>query len=122
MRGVSADSSVSAEEFVGDGGDVMVGKLASTVLGATWLAFVTGLNGIFTAFAQVHIEILRSVGSLYSAVITAYGQGGAATLRLGWGSAFRAAVDASPLFAPVLMSLELGLIAVILVWARRRWY
>lgn len=112
---------VQAEDYV-DGGEVLIGKLVGTSLASIWLAFVGGWIGLITTVARVHIRMIRTIEGVYVSVITAFGEGGAETLRYGWSEAFRAAVDTSPLLAPAIMSLELIAVSWLLLWARRRWY
>lgn len=111
---------VTADDYV-DGGKILVGKLVGTFLGSIWLAFIGGWISVQTAVAQVHIQALNQAGQSAAAVVTAFGAGGADTLRYTWGEAFRAAVETSPLLAPAIMSVELIVVSYLLIWARRRW-
>lgn len=107
--------------FVGDGGSVKIAKLVGALLGSLWLTVVGGWITFVQAIATVHIRVLDALASMYVRIIRAVGTGGAETIRVSWTSAFRAASEANPLFTPILFSLEIAVVAGLLVWARRRW-
>ncbi|QLG62200.1 hypothetical protein [Halorarum salinum] len=107
------------EEFV-DGGEILIGKLVGTLLGAGWLVLMSGWIAILEAYVLIHLEALGAVERMYVNIITAIGGGGAETLRLSWAAGFEAAVEASPVFAPVFFSLEVVFATALLIWARRR--
>lgn len=112
---------VKPDDYV-DGGELLIGKLVGTIMGSIWLAFVGGWISVLRAIAQVNIQVLNRIEQGWVTVITAFGEGGAETLRYTWGEAFRAAVDTSPLLAPTIMTLELITVSFLLIWARRRWF
>lgn len=111
---------LDAESFV-DGGEILIGKLVGTLLGALWLTIVAGWMTLIQAIAAVHISLLNAFQGMIVSIITAAGVGGAETIRASWGAAFQGAVEVSPLFAPMVFSLEIVLVSALLIWARRRW-
>lgn len=114
------DGAVVAEMFVRDG-EIQMAKLLGALLGAAWLTVVAGWILIVEAITLVHIRVLDAIAALYVRVIDAAGTGGAETLRVGWSSAFRAAVDASPFLAPAILSVEVVAVSALLLYAKRRW-
>jgi len=123
LEGGSGGGTISgppASEFIEDG-EILLGKLVSTLLGGVWLTVVAGWITINQAIVQVHINLLDVAARSYARMIRAAGQGGAETLEVGWASAFQAAVDAEPLLAPIIFSAEVVVVSALLLWARRRW-
>lgn len=112
--------SIEGGEFVEEG-EILLGKLVSTLLGGVWLTIVAGWVAISEAIVQVHINVVNAAAATQVRIIRAFGEGGADTLEVGWASAFRAAVEAEPLLAPVIFSAEVVVVTAILLWARRRW-
>lgn len=119
LTGGSGSSGPLAESYV-DGGEILIGKLVGTALGAFWLTVVSGWYAIVSAIVRVHISLITATSSAYASIINAVGGGGAETLRLGWASAFQAAVQADPLLAPLLLTLEVVVVSAIAIAVRRR--
>ena len=122
--GGSGSSSVTtgtviAEDYV-EGGEILIGKLISTALGAIWLTVAGGWIAIVDAIVSVHVALLLRASEAYVSVIEAIGSGGEETLRVGWAAAFRSAVEADPLLAPIILTLELTVVAGIALTFRRR--
>lgn len=103
------------------GGEILVGKLVSTLLGAVWLTVVAGWITVSQAIVTVHLRVIDAIAQLYVRVIKAFGQGGAETIRASWRSAFLAAVETNELLAPLLLTTEVVVVSALLLWARRRW-
>lgn len=103
-----------------DGGTILIGKLVSTLLGAVWLTFVGGWWAIVSAVVRVHMAMINAAANGYAGIIDAVGQGGAETIRVTWASAFQAAVETNPLFAPILITLEVIAVSAIFLELRRR--
>jgi hypothetical protein len=121
-RGLWGDNSAAPlrTEFV-SGGEVLIGKLVSTLLGSLWLTIAAGWITVSRAIVQIHVSLLNTVAETYSAIVLAFGEGAAEASRATWGAAFQAAVDASPLLAPVIFSVEIVVVSGLLVVATRRW-
>lgn len=117
----SGDGSLPPSEFVDDG-EIQLAKLASTILGAIWLTAISGWILIVETIALVHVRVLDAIANLYVRVIDAAGRGGAETLEVSWSAAFRAAVDAEPMLAPAILTLEIIAVSALLLYARRRWF
>ncbi|EMA24635.1 hypothetical protein [Haloarcula argentinensis] len=117
--GTSSDPRVLAGSYT-DGGTILIGKLVSTILGAVWLTFVGGWWAIISAVVEVHVAMINAGADGYAGIIRAMGQGGAETIRITWASAFRAAVETNPLFAPILLTLEIIAVSAIFLELRRR--
>ena len=109
-----------ASSFV-SGGEILVGKLASTLLGALWLTFVSGWITIAQAIVQIHVSILNAGAEMYREILLALGANAERASTVAWGEAFRAAVDASPVLAPTIFSIEIVIVSALLVGAARRW-
>ena len=109
-----------ASSYIKDG-EILVGKLVSSLLGGLWLAFAGGWITVTQAIARVHIRILDAAAGTVVRIVQAAGGGGAETIRVAWGEAFRTAAEANPVFVPVIMSLELVVVSALLLYARRRW-
>jgi hypothetical protein len=103
-----------------DGGTILIGKLVSTLLGAVWLTVVGGWWAIASAVVRVHMAMINAAANGYAGIIDAVGQGGAETIRVTWASAFQAAVETNPLFAPILITLEVIAVSAIFLELRRR--
>jgi len=58
---------------------------------------------------------------MYSGILRAFGTNAASASEVAWGAAFRAAVEASPLLAPVIFSIEIVVVFGLLIGAARRW-
>lgn len=114
-----SSGTAAAGAFV-DGGEVLIGKLVSTLLGAVWLTVVGGWYAITSAITRVQIALINSVRNAQVAIIRAVGAGGAETIRVGWASAAQAAVETSPLFAPLLLTMEIILVSAVALTVRRR--
>ena len=121
FREAGGGSSVDETLYVTEEGDLLLAKLVSTLLGSVWLTVAAGWIMVVEAIARVHIIVLDTAGATVVRVIQAFGFGGARTLQVSWGAAFRAAVEAEPMLAPVLFSLEIVVVSALLLWARRRW-
>jgi hypothetical protein len=120
--GSAAGSSLSPETFLSDDGtEILVGKLISTLLGGLWLTVSAGWITVTQAIVRIHIRLLDAASGAVVAIVQAAGAGGAETLRVAWGEAFRAAAAANPLLAPAILSLELVVVSALLLYARRRW-
>lgn len=120
LFGGGSGTSLSASEFT-SGSSIKVGKLLGVMLSSLWLTVVAGWIVVEQVVLAIHVTLLESVARLLERWILAAFTGGAETARLAWGEAFRGAVEASPLFAPVLLSAEILLVAAILSGAARRW-
>ncbi|WP_134671727.1 hypothetical protein [Halorussus marinus] len=118
--GGSSDNYVTAGEFV-DGGEIKIAKLVSTLLGAAWLTVAAGWIMVMQAVVTAHVRVLDAVAAMYVRIIEAAVGGGAETVQASWGAAFRAAVETNRLLAPVILSVEVVLVAALLLYARRRW-
>lgn len=103
------------------GGEILIGKLVSTLLGALWLTIAAGWITISRAIVQIHVSLLNAAAEMYSDILLAFGTNATRASEVAWGAAFRAAVDASPVLAPVIFSLEIVVVAGLLVGAGRRW-
>lgn len=113
-------SGLSASVFV-EGSEIKLAKLVSTLLGSVWMTAVAGWITVTQAIVTVHLRILDAIANLYVRVIRATGEGGAEALEASWSSAFQSAANTSPLFTPMIFSLEVVAVSAILLWARRRW-
>lgn len=107
-------------EFV-DGGTVLTGKLVGTLLGSIWLVFASGWIAVVNAIVTINLVPIRGLEMLYTRIISTFGREAAATSQLVWSEAFRAAVDASPVLAPAIMTAELAAVWLILEAGRQRW-
>lgn len=116
----SGGTGLRASAFT-DGGEILVGKLVSTLLGGLWLTVAAGWITVNQAIVRVHFRILDAIADLYVGVIEAVGQGGAKTLRVSWAESFRAATEVNGLLAPMLFSAEVIVVSALLLFARRRW-
>ncbi|WP_435145918.1 hypothetical protein [Halobaculum sp. P14] len=111
---------VKPGDFIGSNG-IMIGKLVSTLLGALWLVFAAGWITLIRAIVRLHLVPINAAASLYAGIIRTLGGQASQTARLAWGEAFRAAVEASPILAPAIMSAEIIVVVLILAAARQRW-
>ncbi len=109
-----------ATTYIKDG-EILVGKLVSSLLGGLWLAVAGGWITVMQSINRVHIQILDAAAGMVVRIVEAAGGGGAETIRVAWAEAYRAAVAANPLLAPALMTLEIILVSALLLYARRRW-
>lgn len=115
------EADVSASWFVEDGGEILVAKLVSTLLGALWITVAAGWITIVQTLAEIEIQILNRAAAAYVAIIRAVGVGGARTIEATWAGAAAASIEASPVLAPVIFSAVVVVTFAILVAARRRW-
>jgi len=111
-----ATGSFDPSEYVGSGGDGWIrwGKLLGTLAGAAWLAFVGGITAVLNAYVNVHVRMLSWIERTLTGLVTGLFGGAGETARLAWGSAFRAALEASPTLAPVLLGFEVIVVVAIL--------
>lgn len=110
---------VNSSAFV-DGGEIKIAKLVGTLLSALWLVIVSGWITVANAIVTLHIRLIGALEDLFVGVITAIGVETAETFRLGWRSAAEGALTVSPLLAPAIFSLEIVLVAGIVLAVRRR--
>ena len=112
-------------EVVGSGEKTTItilwAKLMGTLLGGAWLTVVAGWTFVIDAVTVVNVRLLRAIGGGYASIIRTVGVGGAQGYQVLWGGAFQAAIETSPLLAPLIMSLELVFVSGVLLWALRRW-
>ncbi|WP_311170644.1 hypothetical protein [Halobellus ordinarius] len=117
---MSSDS--SASEFVKAGtGEIKIAKLVSTLLGAVWLTIAAGWIAVSRTIVQIHVSVLNAVAQMYSGIIRAFATNTVEASEAAWGAAFRAAVEADPLLAPIIFSIEIVVVSGLLVTASRRW-
>jgi len=111
-----ASGSFDASKYVGsgDGNWIRWGKLLGTLAGAAWLAVVGGITTVLNAYVGIHVRALSRLERLTTDLVTGLFGGAGETARLAWGSAFRAAIEASPMFAPILLGFEVIVVVAIL--------
>ncbi|QHS17786.1 hypothetical protein GWK26_11870 [haloarchaeon 3A1-DGR] len=110
---------VLAGDFVEDS-EILVGKLIGTLLSAFWLAVVSGWLTFAETIATIHIRVILSFRDAYVTLFETLGQEAEATFLESWATAFEASVEVSPLFAPAIFTVELALVAAIVLVFRRR--
>lgn len=103
-----------------DGGEIKVAKLVGTLLGAVWLSVVSGWISVGEAIAQIHIQVINGIADGWVSIITTYGGQASSTQRVVWASALKAALETSPMLAPLLMSIEVAIVWGVIVTVRRR--
>lgn len=113
-------SPTGASTYV-SGGEILIGKLVSTLLGALWLTIAAGWITVSRAIVQINVSMLNAAAEMYSDILLAFGANATEASRVAWGAAFRAAVDASPILAPVIFSIEIVVVSGLLIGASRRW-
>jgi hypothetical protein len=107
--------SFDASKYVGSGDDwIRWGKLLGTLAGALWLAVVGGITAVLNTYVSVHVRVLSWLERLITDLVTGLFGGAGETARLAWGSAFRAAIEASPTLAPILLGFEVIVVVAIL--------
>ena len=117
-----SSASSPPSDFVKAGtGEIKIAKLVSTILSALWITVAAGWIAVARAIAQVHISMLNAAAGMYSQILLAFGRGATETTQVAWGAAFRSAVEASPMLAPVLFSIEIVVVMSLLIGAARRW-
>ena len=114
-------SPVSDPSTFVSGGEILVGKLVSTLLGSLWLVVAAGWITVTQTIVQIHISLLDAAAEMYYNIIVAFGENASRAAFVTWGEAFRAATETSPLLAPALFSIEIVVVAGLLVVATRRW-
>jgi len=113
--GSGGESAFNPSNYVGSGDDwIRWGKLLGTLAGAAWLAVVGGITAVLDAFVSVHVRVLSWLERLTADLVTGVFGGAGETARLAWGSAFRAAIEASPTLAPLLLGFEVIVVVAIL--------
>jgi hypothetical protein len=115
------NSPVSDPSTYVSGGEILIGKLVSTLLGALWLTIAAGWITVARAIVQIHVSLLNRAAEMYSQILLAFGTNASRASRVAWGEAFRAAVDASPVLAPVIFSIEIVVATGLILAAARRW-
>ena len=103
------------------GGEILIGKLVSTLLGSLWLTVAAGWITVSRAIVQIHISVLNAAAETYRQILTTFGSNAVEASQVTWGAAFRASVEVNPLFAPAIFSIEIVVVSGLLVSAARRW-
>jgi hypothetical protein len=110
---------LDATEYVQDG-RILFAKLIGTLLGATWLVLVGGWITVERAIVSVHVQVLEVAQTQVVRVIGVVLGGGAETIRLSWATAYRSAVEAEPVLAPLLLVFEVLVVVTVVVYVRDR--
>ncbi|WP_049935345.1 hypothetical protein [Haloplanus natans] len=113
--GSGGTSVFNPSQYVGTGDNwIRWGKLLGTLAGGAWLALVGGITAVLNAYVEAHVRVLSWLERLVSDLLTGLIGGAGEAAQLAWGSAFRAALEASPVFAPILLGAEIAAVVAIL--------
>jgi len=102
-----------------DDGRILYGKLLGTLLGAGWLTWIGGWIAVERAIVSVHMQVIRAAQQMYVRIINAVLLGGAQTIRHSWAEAYQAAVETSPVLAPLTLILDIIVVSAVLLYVKR---
>jgi hypothetical protein len=113
---------LDVSSYVGSGSDwIRWGALLGTLVGGAWLAFVGAVVRLGEAVVLAHARLLGATETFLGQLLGAVFVDGASIVRLGWRSAFLSTVDvAGPVVAPLLVTLDLLVIASLVLVLRDR--
>jgi hypothetical protein len=109
-----------AAKYITETGNVRVVQLLGLMASSTWLTITGGWSRIQRAAVEILIREVRAIELVYRGLIRATLGAGADTIRYSWSVALESAINATPIFAPILFVGQLLVVFSVVEVARRR--